>query len=360
MIAIGCFVHISPNDTQCSSIGFIFSRYLRSVQILVIQTAFLGDVILATPVIEKLHRFYPDAQIDFLLRKGNEGLLKDHPFIRSLIIWDKKGGKWKNARKLIRQFRQTKYDYVINLQRFFTSGIIAAFSGGRQIIGYDKNPLSFLYSKKIRHHIAQPGELVQHEVERNLQCIEAFTDSSYHLPKLYPSGNDWREVEPLKQQPYITIAPASVWFTKQYPKERWVELINLLPQQYAIYLLGASADAALCQAIAVAATHSNVQLLTGKLSLLQSAALVQDAVMNYVNDSAPLHIASAMDAPVTAIFCSTVPRFGFGPSGNKGRVVQIDYSLYCRPCGLHGYKKCPEGHFKCAYNIRMEQLIIDN
>lgn len=330
------------------------------MQILIIQTAFLGDVILATPVIEKLHRFYPQAQIDFLLRKGNEGLLKDHPFLRQIIIWDKKGGKWKNAGRLIQQFRKMKYDYVINLQRFFTSGVMAAFSGGRQIIGYDKNPLSFLYTKKIRHHIAREGEPVQHEVERNLTCIEAFTDAGYQLPKLYPSGNDWQEVAPLKKGPYITIAPASVWFTKQYPKERWVELINLVPQQYTIYLLGAAADAALCSDIQAATTHPQVQLLTGKLSLLQSAALMKEAVMNYVNDSAPLHIASAMDAPVTAVFCSTVPRFGFGPSGTKGRVVEIDYKLYCRPCGLHGYKKCPEGHFKCAYDIQLDQLIIDN
>ncbi len=328
------------------------------MQILVIQTAFLGDAILATPVIEKLHRFYPQAQIDFCLRKGNEGLLKDHPILRQVIVWDKKGGKWKNAFKLVRQFRQTKYDYVINLQRFFTSGVMTAFSGGKQIIGFDKNPLSFLYTKKIHHHIAEEGELVQHEVERNLKCIETFTDSSYQLPKLYPSENDWREVKPLQQQPYITIAPASVWFTKQYPKERWIDLINLLPQQYTIYLLGAPTDAALCNEIQADTTHQNVQPLTGKLSLLQSAALMQDAVMNYVNDSAPLHIASAMDAPVTAVFCSTVPRFGYGPSGTKGKVVEIDYQLYCRPCGIHGYKKCPEGHFKCAYDISVSQLLV--
>lgn len=331
------------------------------MQILVIQTAFLGDVVLATPVIEKIHRFYPQAQIDFLLRKGNEGLLKGHPFLHEIIIWDKKQGKWKNVWKLVKRFRQTKYDYVINLQRFFTSGVIAGFSGGKQIIGFDKNPLSFLYSKKIRHHIAEEGEPVEHEVERNLDCIKAFTDDRYELPKLYPPQADWQATEQYKSQPYITIAPASIWFTKQYPKERWIELINHLPQHYSIYLLGAPNDAALCNEIKESTTHSNVQSLTGKFSLLQSATLMKDAAMNYVNDSAPLHIASAMDAPVTVVFCSTVPRFGFGPSGTKGMVVEIDYKLHCRPCGLHGYKKCPEGHFKCAYDIKLKTLLkIDN
>ncbi len=97
--------------------------------------------------------------------------------------------------------------------------------------------------------------------------------------------------------------------------------------------------------------------LAGKLSFLQTAALMKDATMNYVNDSAPLHIASSVNAPVTAIFCSTVPSFGFGPLSEKSFIVEIQEIIPCRPCGLHGFKKCPEKHFKCAYNIKSEQLI---
>ncbi len=327
------------------------------MQFLLIQTAFLGDVVLATPLIEKLHRFYPDAHIDFLLRKGNEGLLIDHPLLRALIIWDKKNGKWKNVWKLILRFRKTKYEYVINLQRFFSSGIITAFSGGRQTIGFDKNPLSFLFHQKIPHRFSEEGEPVLHEVQRNLLCIASLTDESYQLPKLYPSRNDWQITQHYKLLPYVTIAPASVWFTKQYPIEKWVELINALPYHLNIFLLGAPTDATLCDEISRTVSLKKIQSLCGKLTLLQSAALMQDAVMNYVNDSAPLHIASAMNAPVTAVFCSTVPRFGYGPSGTKGKIVEIAYPLYCRPCGLHGYKKCPEGHFKCAYDIKTDALL---
>ncbi|MES2776241.1 MAG: glycosyltransferase family 9 protein [Bacteroidota bacterium] len=327
------------------------------MQILVIQTAFLGDVVLATPVVEKLHRFFPEAAIDFLLRKGNEALLKDHPFIRETIIWDKKDGKWKNVFKLIKRFRKTKYDYVINLQRFATSGIITAFAGGKRSIGFDKNPLSFLFTQKIHHHIANAGESFVHEVTRNLMCIEGFTDDSSQMPKLYPSAADFEKVALLKSGSFLTMAPASVWFTKQYPKEKWVELVTVLNSRYKIYLLGAPSDEALCNEIISESGLPNIENLCGKLSLLQSAALMKDALMNYVNDSAPMHIASAMDAPVTAIYCSTIPGFGFGPSGTRGHVVEIDHSLYCRPCGLHGHKKCPEGHFKCAYEIKVEQLM---
>jgi heptosyltransferase-2 len=103
--------------------------------------------------------------------------------------------------------------------------------------------------------------------------------------------------------------------------------------------------------------HPQTQNLCGKLSFLQSAALMQAAEMNYTNDSAPLHFASAMNSPVTAVFCSTVPAFGFGPLRNNGKAVEIKERLSCRPCGLHGHKTCPEGHFKCAMEITNEQLL---
>ncbi|MGV3639746.1 MAG: glycosyltransferase family 9 protein, partial [Adhaeribacter sp.] len=86
-------------------------------------------------------------------------------------------------------------------------------------------------------------------------------------------------------------------------------------------------------------------------------ALMRDAVLNYVNDSGPMHLASALNAPTCAVYCSTVPRFGFGPLADFSRVVEKEEPLYCRPCGLHGYRQCPQGHFKCARDIRNEQLL---
>jgi heptosyltransferase-2 len=100
-----------------------------------------------------------------------------------------------------------------------------------------------------------------------------------------------------------------------------------------------------------------MKVLAGSLSYLQSAALMSRAVMNYVNDSAPMHFASAMNAPVTAVYCSTVPEFGFGPLSDNRHIVEISQSLYCRPCGLHGYSECPEKHFRCALEINTLQLL---
>jgi heptosyltransferase-2 len=325
---------------------------------LVIQTAFTGDVILATSVVEKLHHFFPEATIDFLLRKGNEGLFDHHPFIHKIITWNKKENKFSNLLKIISGTRKTKYDYVINLHRFASSGLVTDFSGAKEKIGFDKNPFSFLFTKKVKHEIGNG----KHEIERNHELISDLTDSIPAKPKLYPSEKDLEAVDKirnLKSEKYVCIAPASVWFTKQFPKEKWAEMINILSDDLAVYLIGSKEDIFLCDAIKSEIRNrksENVFNLAGQLSFLESAALMKEATMNYVNDSAPLHIASAMNAPVTAIFCSTVPSFGFGPLSDQSKIVETKIKLDCKPCGLHGYKACPLGHFKCAWTIEVKEI----
>lgn len=317
---------------------------------LVIQTAFIGDVVLATALIEKLHSSYLDAHIDFLVRKGNETLLTDHPFLHEILVWNKRENKFRNLWRLIKKVRKTNYDAVINVQRFAATGLLTAFSGARQTIGFDKNPLSVFFSKKIPHIV---GNL--HEIDRNQTLIAALTDDRPAKPRLYPSKADEEKVKRYKIDPYITISPASVWFTKQYPKEKWSAFLGQLPTGYTVYLLGAPSDRDLCEEIG--AVYPKTRNLSGALSFLQSTALMKDAAMNYVNDSAPMHFASAVNAPVTAVYCSTIPGFGFGPLSDRRFIVEIREPLDCRPCGLHGYRKCPQGHFNCAWKIQESQLL---
>ncbi|MDB5224228.1 MAG: glycosyltransferase family 9 protein [Chitinophagaceae bacterium] len=320
---------------------------------LIIQTAFIGDVVLATGIVEKVHQAYPHAHIDFLLRKGNEGLLANHPYLNEVLIWEKKKNKWSNLFKMLKKIRANKYDKVINLQRFASTGFLTAFSNAEEKIGFDKNPFSFLFSKKIKHSMLEG----RHEVERNHDLVKDFTDNAFAKPKLYPTENDFVSMQAYTSQPYICIAPSSVWFTKQYPAEKWTSLINAIPVAYKIFLLGGKEDVALCETIRLSSANKNTEVLSGKLSFLQSAALMKNAVMNYVNDSAPLHFASAMNAPVTAIFCSTIPGFGFGPLSDTSFITETKVPLSCKPCTLHGRRECPLGHFKCALTIETEQLL---
>lgn len=324
-------------------------------KILVIQTAFIGDVVLATALTEKLHAFFPAAQIDFLVRKGNESLLLNNPCLHEVLIWDKKKHKTRNLFSLLSKIRSARYDKVINLQRYLSTGILTAFSGAAQTIGFDKNPLSILFSKKVSHqfNLQHP----RHEVEKNNDLIRDFTDDSFTKPALYPSTEDVAYVQQFIKGPFVTMTPSSVWFTKQYPVDKWVELIDQFDPAYTIYLLGGKDNISECETIRSRSRNKNTVVLAGNLHFLRSAALMKSAAMNFTNDSAPLHFASAVNAPVTAIFCSTIPAFGYTPLSDVSYIVETKEILDCRPCGVHGKKACPQGHFKCGYTIHTAQLL---
>ncbi len=265
--------------------------------------------------------------------------------INDVIVFDKAHGKFRSMIGLIRRFRKSNYDLTINLHRFASSGIIAGFSGAKKRYGFAKNPFSFLYTKKFAHTIGDGT----HEVSRNLSLLAEFGAVELQRPILFPSQHDFDKVDMYKKEAYICIAPASVWFTKQLPEAQWVKLLQRESDKK-IYVLGAPSDQALADRILNQVPNLNAANLCGKLSLLQSAALMKDATRNYVNDSGPLHLASSVNAPVTAFFCSTVPAFGFGPLSDDATIAEV-VDLDCRPCGLHGHKECPKGHFKCGTDI---------
>ena len=323
-------------------------------KILVIQTAFIGDVVLSTSLLESLHHSYPNVEIDILVRKGNESLFESHPFLHKVLIWDKKNNKYFNWLQILFQIRAAKYDVVVNVQRYAATGIWTVLSGAIQKIGFDKNPLSFLFTHRIKHE-ALNDQL--HEINRNHALLSALGEINLVKPALYPSIKHETFVAAYQTKPYVCIAPASVWYTKQYPLESWVRLIKEIPFNGPIYLIGGPGDHLLCEQICQDSKRKGVENLAGKLSFLASAALQKKAVLNYVNDSAPMHFASAVNAVVVAIYCSTIPAFGYGPLSDRSFIVETTQELSCRPCGLHGKPQCPLKHFNCAKTIELNQLV---
>ncbi len=322
-------------------------------RILIIQTAFIGDVILSTVIIESLSTKYAQAKLDMLVRKGNENLLEGHPKLNRVWVWDKGRKKTRNQITLIAKIRKQNYDVVINLQRFLSSGLFTALSRGRIKIGFDKNPISFSFNYRIKHEIRSG----LHETERNLKLLEPLYVHPQGRMRLYPGREAYDKVREYTNKAYIVIAATSVWFTKQYPANQWVDFINKIAERYTIYCIGAKNDKDEIDKIIRQSNSLKCINLSGQLSLLESAALMETATMNYVNDSAPMHLASAMNAPVSAIYCSTVPAFGFGPKSDHSYIIETKENLSCRPCGLHGRRACPEGHFNCAKTIKTEQLL---
>ena len=336
-------------------------------KILVIQTAFIGDVVLATSLLETLHENYPQASIDIVVRQGNESLFNEHPFINELIVWDKKQHKYLNWFSILKKIRAKHYDVLINAQRFAATGLWTVLSSANTTIGFDKNPFSFLFTHKVKHDVVALNQNISvsevHEINRNHALISSLGVFPLAMPKLYPTKSDFEKVKLYQAEKYITIAPASVWFTKQFPLTAWVSFISELKFEGPIYILGGASDKALGDKIIneVVRLHSTASTkiinLSGELGFLASAALQQKAVLNYVNDSAPMHFCSAVNAPVVAIYCSTITAFGFGPLSTNSFIVETQEQLACRPCGLHGKKHCPLGHFNCAHSIENAQLI---
>jgi heptosyltransferase-2 len=249
------------------------------------------------------------------------------------------------------EIRKEKFDCVINLQRFASTGFLTWRSGAAKKIGFQENPFSFCFSSKFKHEVNNG----LHEVNRNLELLREFVPGDFP-PRLFPSVKNFEKVAAYKNLPYVCVAPSSVWFTKQWPKENYIQLVSELTKKHHVFLLGAKSDFALCEEV-IGKNTSKSTNLCGQLNFLESAALMRDAAMNFVNDSAPMHFASAMNAPTTAFFCSTIPEFGFGPLSERSRVVESNEELPCRPCGLHGKKACPLGHFKCG-EISFEQIEI--
>lgn len=333
-------------------------------KILIIQTAYIGDVILATSLIQKLKDLSPTTEIDFLLRKGNESLLANDPSVKNIYVWDKKK-KLKSMMSIVRELRQQNYDAVINIQRFFNSGLFSLLSKAKIRIGFDKNPLSLFFHHKVKHLIPYPHKKFTylHEVQRNSLLLQPLfkdfkLEPQHKMPlKLFFTKKDEKTINEItaKKGNYIVIAPASVWFTKQYSTEQWQEFIKLVPKEIHIFFIGAPSDKEYIHTMMN--NKKQMSNLAGELTLLQSAKLMEKAQRVFVNDSAPLHLASAVNAKITAIFCSTVPRFGYSPLSEDSIVIQEKQNISCRPCGLHGKKECPLEHFNCSKLVQAQELL---
>jgi len=328
-------------------------------KILIIQTAFLGDVVLSTPLIKAVKKNYPNSKIFFLLIPQTKELLQNNPNLDGIIVYDKKDKERRVSSfiALARRIRACGFELALIPHRSFRSALLAYLAGIPQRVGFDKSSGAFLFTKKIKYTQNQP------EVKRNLSLLEKdIPPENDCLPELFPSEDDFKYIEELfknwgikKEDKIVGIAPGSVWNTKRWLPERFGEVAEALIEKLGakVIFIGGKEDEKLCLEIA-SNMKSKPLTAAGKTSPLQSAALIPRCRVILSNDTAPMHMAVAMRVPVVAIFGSTIPEFGFAPTGKNDLVIQKE--IYCRPCGIHGRKKCPEKHFRCMKEITAEEV----
>jgi heptosyltransferase-2 len=331
-------------------------------QFLVVQTAFLGDVVLTLPLIQVLKRSRPASEIDIVVIPAVADVLVNNPCLREVIVFDKKekekgiSGLLKLAKKL-----QTKsYDVALVPHRSLRSAVLTYRAKIKRRIGFNTSSGSFLLHEKVVYDSSA------HEVKRNLSllCPLGIEWKETEYPSLYPSAYDKEVVTNFlttnnlqSSKGVIAIAPGTRWNTKRWLNERYSELAACLRNDgFSVVLIGGTEDVECCREIVSTINTPGVISSAGKFSILQSAELIRRCAVFIGNDSAPMHLAVAMRTPVVAIFGATVPAFGFAPYGPHDVVVETN-GLSCRPCSIHGGKRCPIRTFDCMVKITVHQVL---
>jgi heptosyltransferase-2 len=328
-------------------------------RILVIQTAFLGDVILCTSLIKASKKLFPDSIISFLLIPETKNILENNPHLNEIIVYDKKGKDKgvKNFFKMVEKMKKRNFDLALIPHRYLRSALLAYFAKITKRIGFDKSTGSFLFTQKVTY------QNNSHEVERNLSLLKNFAgDLLDKTPELFPSSQDFSYAQELLEDSgvkdndkIVGIAPGSIWATKRWLPERFAEISDRLIREVGakVIFLGSKEDEKLCLEIADLMEEKPI-ILAGKTNILQSTAIISRCKVVLSGDSAPVHMASAMKTPVVAIFGSTIPEFGFVPYG-EGHLI-IEKKMDCRPCGIHGKNRCPKKHFRCMTEITTQEV----
>lgn len=324
-------------------------------KVLIIQTAFIGDVILVTSLIRALKDHFKNTKITVLTIPQNAAIL--HNQVDSVITFDKhdKRNRRENWEKTIKIVRDSKFDLALIPHRSFTSGWLASKAGIPNRIGFSRGTGSIFHTVKVRY------EKNLYEGERNLRLLEPlYVKGSSGLPVLVPSDNDNQAVtsihEKLNLKPgnYAVIAPGSIWVTKRWPESYYQELASILLEKAKLktLIIGGAEDRSLGDKIALNKEFN----FSGKLTLLQSAALIRDSAFLIAGDSAPTHLATAVGSRQIIIFGSTSPKFGFAPKTDKAKIIEVK-NLWCRPCTGHGRKRCPLWtNLRCLREVSPESV----
>jgi len=320
------------------------------VKILVWQTAFLGDLILSTSLISGLKKLYSQSLISVICKDFGRDVFKFNPQISEVIIYEKNRDSF---RQLIVELKKKDFDLAICPHRSHRASLGLFLARIPHRIGFKQAGFSFLFSRKVEHSF-----LGQHEIERNQTLLTPLGDDGpASPPRLYLKSSELKFINRFDLQPqkYVVLAPGSKWPTKRWTKQGFAEVSEFCVQKGFIpVLIGSKEEAVLCKQIKAMAKVS-VLNLAGKLNLRECFALIAQSRLVCSNDSAPVHMAVALNRPVVAIFGPTVKRFGFYPYQN-GVVVERN-DLSCRPCGLHGHLQCPQKHHHCMQKITSYQVI---
>ena len=325
---------------------------MKKIRILIIHTAFIGDIVLSTPLIKKLRDTYPKAEITYLTTPVGASILRNNPHLNHIIEYDKRGehkgikGFWAIAKKL----KMEAYNLVITPHRYLRSTFLTFLTGAPIRRGYDSAAASFLYNERVNY------DKSKHEVEKLLSFVPKDEGKRYEI-EIFPTELEVEKVDKLlekRREKVVVVAPGSKWFTKKWPLEYFNRVIKELEKREdtTVVVVGGKEEMFFNMPLA----NTTIDL-RGKTTLLELAEVIRRADIVLTNDSSPIHIASAFpNVRILALFGPTVEKFGFFPWSKNSEVFQVE-GLECRPCSIHGGDSCPKKHFKCMLDIKPEMVL---
>lgn len=331
----------------------------ENMYILIIQTAFIGDVVLVTPLIQAAKERLGTKRLAVVVRPSAAALLRHNPWIDEVIPYDKYGAERgvSGLVALAGRLRKTGFDAALIPHRSIRSAILAWLARIPVRIGFETSQGRWLLTNRVAYRAV-------HEVERNLDLLRLWhTETNGYAPALFPDEADRAAATVFLHRNGVScadlmigVSPGSIWPTKRWLPERFAGIIRRTEADFGarVILFGGPEDAALCHDVAEQ-SGGNPVVAAGTLTLLQSAALVQRCAVLVSNDSAMAHIAAAMDTPAIVIFGPTVPAFGFAPYGKTHRIIE-ERALACRPCSRHGGNRCPVGTHECMTGIAADEV----
>jgi len=320
------------------------------MNILLIQTAWLGDNILTTPLVANLAK---KNDVDVLTIPKCMQVYENNPNVKHIIAYDKhaKNKGIQGLRQIANQLSGHDYDAAIIPQKWWRSAIVAKLAGIPMRVGFNDAPAKSLYT----HRVTYRNE--EHDIIRLCELIKPLgVTPEIVSPTLYPSESDFFTIKEFirlfHDRKTIAIAPGTAWETKRYPLfDKVAEIFT--EKGFYVVAVGTESEKELCENVI---KNSDGKVFTGK-TILQTAALFTKISALVANDSGAGHIASGVGTPVISIFGPTTPEMGFYPWGKNNVIIQNQ--IECRPCSLHGSHKCPKKHHKCMRDIAPE-VITDN
>lgn len=328
-----------------------------------LQTAFMGDIVLTTAATQAAHKAFPHVKQHVITTRVGASVLSGEATVESLVVFDKHGRGLFEAFRAVRseleeRLGSAKGVVLLQPHRSQRSSLLARYLG-YPTITYRETHLGRLAKTRVArvaalHEAARIGLLLE-PLGIARQAIVAARPSLSPLPLML--DGDWQES--LKNDPRraIGMAPGSVWATKRWTEEGFTELARRLlnASDDILVLLGSAAEAPLTERLAKALDRpSRVLDLAGVTKIDDLRRIYPRLALVVANDSSAVHYAAAFDIPTVAVFGATVPGMGFAPLATKSMSVGIE--LACRPCGAHGPARCPLGHFKCMRELTADRV----